>query len=218
MHVLTAKGWTDDFVPYYLHDEQVRISVRLWLRVKAIDDAYVRYNSDWRKVLTYARNFGPMPTLKKVISRRSESTRNLKCVALGWGHIVAVGGRVNAPELKSGRAVWFVAPFHPRGVDEVCLHRDLVRLLPEEPSGWDANAVACGDLRADEFDWDRIAGWSDWSGRALDRNFVDELFSKFAPKLMSGDKPADLVLLPVEHGDARAKTAVAPSDSGASKP
>ena len=164
MHVLTAKGWTGDFAPYFLHDEQVRISVRLWLRVKVIDSAYINYKSDWRKVLTYVRNFGAMPTLKKVVSRRSEQTRNLKCVAIGWGHIVAVGAGVNAPDLTSNRPVWFIAPFHPPAVDEVCLHRDLIRLLPDEPIGWDSDAVVCGDLQHSEFDWERIVGWSEWSG------------------------------------------------------
>src|SRR5882757_10738147 len=107
MHVLGTNAWSDDYVPYYLHDRQIRIAVRLWLRVKPIQDAYVVYQSDWRKVLTYARNFGIRSTLKKVVSRRSERTRNLKCLAIGWGQVTAVGAAVNREDLCPGQSVWF---------------------------------------------------------------------------------------------------------------
>ena len=196
MHVLGTKGWSDDYVPYYLHDRQIRISVRLWLRVKPIQDAYVIYQSDWRKVLTYARNFGIRSTLKKVVSRRSERTRNLKCLAIGWGQVTEIGSAVNREDLRPGQNVWFVAPFHPQCVDEVCLSHELVRPLPTEPVGWDSAFVFTGDYSAADFDWDKVAGWSEWSGRCLDQQLLENVFHRLAPTILNRQSLPGLTALP----------------------
>lgn len=221
MQVLTAKGW-NEFVAYHLHERQVRIAVRQWQRVHAIDDAFVAYDrSHWRKVIDYVRNIGLTATLRKIYSRMSERDRNRKCVAIGWGRVLEVGTGCS-DQFRVGASVGFVAPFHPKGVDEVCLHHQLVRVLdgvPEDNTAPEANNTAAPrSLRIGEVnssvDWQRIAAWSEWSGREIDADFLAEVFERVLPDLVQNTAALELVQLPAA---ARPSEAIVRRVPGADK-
>ena len=195
MHVLSETGWVDSYVPYHRHAGQIRISVRAWFRTYEIDDTFVSYRRSVRKVYEYARAYGLVSTFRKATSRSAEKTRNEKYLAFGWG----VAEDMDAERgIKPGDAVCFVAPFHPPCVDQVSLHGALVKLLPQRPADLDSEGfVFTGNLSSDDWAWQKIAGWTDWSGMPLDRSFLDRTFQKLESALFLPDISDGLLKLPV---------------------
>ncbi|MCC7087362.1 MAG: Gfo/Idh/MocA family oxidoreductase [Pirellulales bacterium] len=201
MRVLTAGGWKNGFLAYHLHEQQVRIAVRLWLRVHPINDAFVAYDrADWRKAIDYVRNIGLAGTWRKIRSRLSERERNRKYVAIGWGELVEAGPGCSC-DTRPRSLVGFIAPFHPAALDEVCLHQGLVRPVTLETGRWNQSTVYTGDLSVPEFNWNEIAAWSEWSGVALDQSILDQVFDRVLPNVLQKGPAPDLVQLS-SGGDA----------------
>jgi len=178
MDLLTKRGWQSGYPPYFRHDGQVRIEVRGWLCVYPIEDAFVTYHSDWRTIANYVGLVGLRETLRKARSRMAESDRNRKCLAVGWG-VVREAPAESA--MAAGDEALLVAPFHPYGVSEVCLHEPFVRPAAQLPARFnDPAAVWVGKTELPGIPWERLAGWSPWSGSPLDREVLEQAQRKLA--------------------------------------
>jgi predicted dehydrogenase len=170
---LLGPRWRSGHCRYYRHPGQVRIRVLRWVRLEAVDDAYVVPTRSLRRIVDYVGHYGLTQTLRKVRSRLAESGRNRKYVACGVGEVAEVGGDSG---FHRGDVVYFLAPFHPACVSEVCLDERLVRPWPggvDLPRGQVAEAVLHGSEVDREGGWAGLCGWSDLSGTALDHGTVD---------------------------------------------
>lgn len=202
MRVLTPAGWTSGLPPYHLGAGSVRIAVHRWVRIAPVTGLYFQgYGA--AKVWNSLQAFGVRETLRKVRSRRRESVRNVKCVALGQGVVTETAPGVRFP---AGTAVRFVAPAHPTCVDEVCLSSGLVA---EAPGGGDPDRVITWERHVLPERAQAVAGWSPESGLPLPTAEVEALLSQAGAVLEQ--VPGDALSLPREKATHPASRPSSPS-------
>ena len=202
MYVLYRDRWNDSYVPYFRHPRQVRVKVRAWFRCYSISDAYYAYSRSLRRVRDYIRKVGVISTARKVMSRLRETQRDQKFVACGWGEIHS------APEdspFQVGDPVAFIAPLHPACVSEVCLDARWVHPLQERPEQFDACDSVITGVLDDDFPWESVAGWSDWSERDVDVDFLERAHQHIERHILTGQQTI---------GDRRVLDVASPSTSG----
>ncbi len=196
MRILGHK-WEGGYCDYHMHQEQVRIKVAAWLRISKIGDAYIENPASLSRVVDYLREVGALQTLRKIRSRRAEKLRNGKFLCCGLGYIQEerAGGK-----FKPGQEVMFIAPFHPACVDRVCLHKHLVQPIESIPQGLDLpESVFEGEL-SNGFPYLSLSGWSEFSGRPLDFELLEEAFEKTRSVFQSRSAQQSLQRLPAKQG------------------
>lgn len=160
MRVLIGDRWLDGFAPYHCGPEQLRVRVHVWAALAPVRGAFFSEHGA-RKVLNYIAAYGVRDTWRKVRSRLAERGRNQKFVAAGLGVVAEAPG----DPTRVGRLVLFVAPIHPAAVEEVCLHRALVRPLDDaSATSWDSGSVRVGNAEAPIEAIERVMGWDPLSG------------------------------------------------------
>lgn len=179
---LLTNQWKPGFCDYHRHAGQVQIRVSLWLRVHSVDDAYIEPPRSLRRIVDYVRTYGLAQTFYKIRSRLAESSRNRKFVAFGYGEVLQAD---LDSSFEAGAAVAFLAPFHPACVDTVCLAEALVCKLPQRAPDFpsEEQEVLEGAWRTTEVSWDRLAGWSDFSGLSLDPQWIRRTFDALMKQL-----------------------------------
>jgi hypothetical protein len=203
MRVLTTAGWISHLPRYHLGPASVRIAVQRWVRLTPVTGLYFQgYGA--AKVWNSLQAFGVRETLRKVRSRRRESLRNLKYVALGQGVITEAAAGTGFPV---GASVKFVAPAHPACVDELCLPAALVA---EGPGGGDPDRVLTWQRDVLPERAQAMAGWSPESGLPLPVADVATLLESAGAVLEQ--VPADVLSLP--RGEGPSSRALPPTPSG----
>ena len=159
MYILDRQ-WTGGFLDEHCGPGRVRVAVRSWRVLGAVDDAYVVRAIDPRLVWNYLREIGPRQVWKKVVSRSRERLRNKKYAACGLGTVLESGD----PSVAPGAEVAFFAPFHPRCVDRVVTDARFVAPAPAGALGrLPAGSLLFQDLDPEASDPDE-SGWKTWAG------------------------------------------------------
>jgi predicted dehydrogenase len=143
-----------------------------------------------RYLLAYLREIGLRDVLRKVRSRRAEKIRNERCMLLGVGRVL----HSDEPRVQPGTIVPFIVPDSGPPSERYVIPAKLVG----DPWPQDDSTVCIGPgwkvLRADEAvgypSVARVAGWSPWSGRALDISRSD-ITDAVRMALRSGGERAD---------------------------
>ena len=105
VHVLERGAWVTGFLDATPIDGTVRITVHRQVALAPADDQYF-VRPPWISMpASYLRMLGPRRVVRKVVSRRSEATRNDSWLTVGVGLT------------EAGAAVGFVAPAGPRAAE-----------------------------------------------------------------------------------------------------
>jgi predicted dehydrogenase len=105
VHVLERGAWVTGFLDATPIDGTVRITVHRQVALAPADDQYFVRPPRISMLVSYLRMLGPRRVVRKVVSRRSEATRNDSWLTVGVGLT------------EAGAAVGFVAPAGPRAVE-----------------------------------------------------------------------------------------------------
>ena len=186
MRILIGDDWRDGFLDEHRADDAVRVRVAALITVDALTDLYfVRARSLWR-LWNYFREVGPLWVVRKVLSRRRESSRNQKYVSLGWG--VILEAPPDSPA-QVGARVAFIAPCHPRAFERIVLPLELV--APVEgplPASIPSDAIVLADATpASARPAPAVFGWSAFSGATLERDRLKHELASTAAALMAQD-------------------------------
>lgn len=168
MYILDT-DWNDQYLDYCCGDGQTRIKVECWTRIAPVDDMYIVRTRDPAMVYNYLREVGPIEVARKIVSRNKERLRNRKYLSAGVGTVSEARG----DRFVAGARVVFLAPCHPACVDQIVLDDDLVAHTTLAADDGSRDAVMFrDDGDALQPEWLDLAGWSGFSGAALDRDRV----------------------------------------------
>ncbi len=195
MKALLDNEWDDALLDHHLGEDQVRIQVTHWAALGEVQDQYVQYSmGDWRVILNYLREIGPVSVVHKIISRLRERGRNRKWLSVGCGKILdSRSERYSTP----GQTVAFLACNHPKCLDRIVIDACLVVPFDGVRSGsgrlefFEAGSVG---VSAEELE--SLAGWTSYSGLAVERALVERGVVRVAQAMASSKSPTRV--LPVD--------------------
>ncbi len=172
MRILDGR-WRDGFLDPARSPATSRIAVQVWVNVAMVDGLYFVRPPDWRLLWNYSRTVGVTATARKTVSRRQEHLRNQTFVSVGIGTILDSDSSAAATD--TGGRVAFVAPRHPRCAERVVLPDMLLRPTQQH---WSLPSTEVTHLGLPDSvhlpTVEALAGWSPWSGVALDPDEVRE--------------------------------------------
>lgn len=177
MKILAGGKWLSGFPDYFRGPGQVRIRVLAFRNLGRVEGMYFVRPRSMRLLLNYLFEFGLKGVFRKVRSRLGEKLRNEKYVSIGIGKIVEADAAAGHPV---GTTVAFLAPCHPACVERIVLNDGLVIPLMDFPP-LDERVILHGEPGApvDGQDlWNRVAGFSEHSGGAIDAPLLAELHER----------------------------------------
>ena len=88
MFALVNGIWRGDYLDYHLGRASCRIRVLAMANIASVEDQYFVPRLSLRRVLSYVREFGIVPVLRKIRSRLRERARNAKYISCGVGVVL----------------------------------------------------------------------------------------------------------------------------------
>ena len=200
MYVL-GKDWQDGYLDYHLSAGEARVAVKAWWVLEELTDRYNPQPRSLRRVWNYMREVGVRQVVRKTWARLKESVRDRPVIAAGVGEVVEGG---EGCRFGKGARVLFIAPAHPRCAERVVLGGEFLADAPAELYSRvvrDGAVAYFSDVApATAFDWDRVAGWSKYSGWRIDDLLPAML--KWAGDELARLEPADGKALPLPEPTA----------------
>ncbi|HUW85218.1 MAG TPA: Gfo/Idh/MocA family oxidoreductase [Phycisphaerae bacterium] len=176
----------------------MRVAVSAWWPLRRISDVYFEQPRSLRRIWNYLCEVGVRTLLRKVRSRRAESLRDRRVLAVGIGRVLEAG---EAAHQEAGAPVVFVAPCHPECVERVVLPAECVALAApglserfhcEGAIHWLSESAPNA---TDE--WHTVAGWSEFSGQDISKAIAGLL--QWAQAELRRIDPGKAVRLPLDR-------------------
>jgi predicted dehydrogenase len=187
VRVLVDDRWVDGYLDPTPGPRDYLIAVTHWVTGSAVEGLFFERRARLGLVVDYLREVGVRGTARRIRSRRAERVRNRRYVACGVGRLLTApadrGGR------SAGAKVAFIAPAGPLCADRVAVHESLAQDPPESLREADAGALWHVRHERAASAFDRLAGWSEWSGIDLEPDVVREAHEACAAVL--GEAPWD---------------------------
>lgn len=160
-----------NYLDYAMFPNSVRIQVTSCVNVVSVDDQYIVRPKKIKYLINQVKKRGLVQTLRKIISRTKERSRNMKYMSCGRGLVIDS----QAGEQYINKQVVFLMPNHPQMVDNVVLPVDLVCV--EEGDHFDASKIKglClyNSMLNEKFRlpaWvENLKGWSECSGISINK-------------------------------------------------
>lgn len=165
MFIYYGQQWRNSFLDYHRGPGEMRIRVRAWCPLEALQDVFPVQPRSVRRLWNYYREVGLIELSRKIKSRLRERLRNQCFMCIGVGEVLEAD---DASGHAPGAEVAFVAPAHPECVERICLPASLVTPIPagllQKLSRPESVCLYRGAAGADFVNWDAVAGWSRFSG------------------------------------------------------
>ncbi len=166
MRVFQKGRWVGGFLPYHCGAEDLPIEVVGWRVLRRLRGIYPEPPRTLRTLAVAIKKYGLQATVRKVLSRLAERSRNRKYASIGVGYVARCRTASTMPLYA------FLAPCHPLAVDALAVHRSMA-IEYDGP----ADLLCLGAIRLLDSSCDRtdlpeaiqlLLGWHQRSGCLLD--------------------------------------------------
>lgn len=177
MFILTGNKWRGGFLDYECPEDSLRIDVDAWANVCPVVGAYFVRCRSLRVIVEYFREIGVGPTVRKILSRFRERSRNDKYYSIGLGR---VSPDQDGKRISAGTAVAFIAPLYPRCVERVVLPEILIREIPHDlhAMNCDRTGIRYVHLAPKELVSNELLGWHAQSGRTVNPAVIESAMKR----------------------------------------